>query len=98
MGWANLNQSLNRVAFARLGSVSISAGAVTGLGFLSKNSELVLGGQAVIIDYLLKCLTSEFGGLSYGDTIQVAGTSYKVEQQPMQIEDGLFCIIPLFLA
>jgi len=98
MGWAALNQFMNRVALARLGSVTVTAYPVTGQGFLSQNSEMVLGGQVVIIDYSLKCKTVDFGGLKYGDTLQIDGTTYKVEHQPLRVEDGLFCVIPLVLA
>ena len=48
MGWATLSAAANRVAFDRLGSVSVVAGAVTGQGFLMQNSELILGGELTI--------------------------------------------------
>jgi hypothetical protein len=95
MSWATLSAAANRVAFDRLGSVSVVAGAVPGQGFLKLNSEVVLGGQAVDVDYLLEVLTAEFGNLSYGDLITVDGVAYKVEHQPMRFDDGTFCRVPL---
>ena len=98
MGWATLSAAANRVAFDRLGSVSVVAGAVSGKGFLSQNSEMILGGELTIIDYLLTVPTSTFGGLGYGDAITVDGISYKVETQPQRFDDGTFCRVPLVKA
>jgi hypothetical protein len=95
MGWATLSASVNRVAFDRLGSVSVVAGAVSGEGFLSQNSEMILGGEITIIDYLLTVTTALFGGLSYGDLVTVDSTSYKCETQPQRFDDGTFCRVPL---
>jgi len=95
MGWVTLSAAANRVAFDRLGSVSVVAGAVTGQGFLSQNSEMILGGEITIIDYLLTVPTALFGGLTYGDAITVDDTSYRVETQPQRFDDGSFCRVPL---
>jgi hypothetical protein len=98
MGWGTLSAAANRVAFDRLGSVSVVAGAVSGQGFLAQNSEMILGGEITIIDYLLTVPTATFGSLSYGDTITVDGASYKVETQPQRFDDGTFCRVPLMRA
>ena len=95
MGWATLSAAANRVAFDRLGSVSVVAGAVSGQGFLKLNSEVILGGEVTVIDYLLEVLTAEFGNLSYGQAITVDGVSYKVEMQPQRFDTGMWCRIPL---
>lgn len=95
MSWATLSASTNRVAFARLGSSVVTAGAVTGSGFLAINSELVVNNDVVMIDYLLTILTNQFGSLAYGDTIAIDGVFYKVEHEPMRFEDGTFSKIPL---
>ena len=95
MSWATLSASANRVAFARLGSNVVTAGVVTGSGFLAVNSELVINNEVVIIDYLLTILTSEFGNLVYGDTITVDSDSFKVEHEPMPKASGTFSWIPL---
>ena len=95
MGWARLEASANRVALDRLGSVGVVAGAASGRGFLKLNSEVILGGEVTVIDYMLEALTAEFGSLGYGQTITVGGESYKVEMQPHRIDPGTWCRIPL---
>jgi hypothetical protein len=75
--------------------VPVSAGAVSGVGILDQNSEMILGGEITIIDYLLTVPTALFGSLGYGQAITVDGTSYKVETQPQRFDDGTFCRIPL---
>ena len=75
--------------------VPVVAGAVSGVGILDQNSELILGGEITIIDYLLTVPTATFGSLSYGDAITVDGASYKVETQPQRFDDGTFCRVPL---
>lgn len=75
--------------------VPVTAGAVSGVGILDLNSELILGGEINIIDYLLTVPTATFGSLGYGDAITVDGTSYKVETSPMRFDDGTFCRVAL---
>lgn len=75
--------------------VPVTAGAVSGLGILDLNSELILGGEINIIDYMLTVPTATFGSLSYGDAITVDGVSYKVETSPMRFDDGTFCRVAL---
>jgi hypothetical protein len=98
MGWARLEASANRVAFARLGSVSVVAGAASGRGFLKMNSEVILGGEVTVVDYMLEALTADFGNLAYGQAITVGGESYKVEMQPQRVDTGMWCRIPLIKA
>ena len=95
MSWATLSAAANRVAYDRLGSVSVIAGAVTGRGFLKQNSEMLLGDQILSIEYALTVLTSAFGALTYGDYIIVDGVSYSIKHQPMRLDDGEFCVVPL---
>jgi hypothetical protein len=97
MGWASLSAAANRVAFDRLGSVSVTAGAASGRGFLKQNSEMLLGGEVISIDYALTCETSIFGSLAYGDLVTVDGTKYEVRYEPMRQDDGTFCVVPLAL-
>ena len=95
MGWATLSAAANRVAYDRLGSVSVIAGAVTGRGFLKMNSEVLLGDAIVSIEYALSVETSIFGALTYGDSVIVDGSSYEVRHEPMRQDDGTFCLVPL---
>jgi hypothetical protein len=75
--------------------VPVVAGAVSGVGILDLNSELILGGEINVIDYLLTVPTATFGNLSYGSTVIVDGQSYKAETAPMRFDDGAFCRVAL---
>jgi hypothetical protein len=75
--------------------VPVTSGVVSGAGILDQNSEVVLGGEATMIDYLLTVRTDQFGSLGYGDLVSVDGVSYKVEMQPQRFDDGAFCRVPL---
>jgi hypothetical protein len=75
--------------------VSVAAGAVSGLGILDQNSEMLLNGDVVSVDYALTCQVSLFGGLGYGSAITVDGTRYEVRHEPMRQDDGTFCVVPL---
>lgn len=75
--------------------LSVTAGAVSGIGILDQNSELTLSGQVVMIDYALTCRTALFGLLQYGAAITVDGEPYKVIHEPLRLADGVFCVIPL---
>jgi hypothetical protein len=75
--------------------VPVTAGAVSGLGMLDQNSEMILAGEITIIDYLLTVPTATFGSLTYGDLVTVDGTSYTCETQPQRFDDGSFCRVPL---
>jgi hypothetical protein len=65
------------------------------VGILDVNSELILGGEINIVDYLLTVKTALFGNLGYGSTLVVDGQTYKAETAPMSFDDGLLCRIPL---
>ncbi len=75
--------------------VSVTAGAVSGIGILDQNSEIILQGQVVIADYTLTCKTSQYGNLRYGDTLTAGGQAYKVIHEPLRFADGRFCVVPL---
>lgn len=75
--------------------VSATAGAVSGIGHLDVNSELILNGQVVMIDYALTCRTDLFGSLTFGSSMTVNGVGYKVIHEPLRIADGVFCVVPL---
>ena len=75
--------------------VSIKAGAISGMGILDINADVVLGGQVVNFDYALTCRADLFGQLSYLSNISVNGVYYEVKNEPISIDDGSFVIIPL---
>lgn len=75
--------------------VSVTAGAVSGIGILDQNSELILQGQVVMVDHALTCKTDLFGTLQYGSQLTVADQLFKVIHEPLRFADGRFCIVPL---
>jgi hypothetical protein len=75
--------------------VPVTAGAVSGVGILDKNAELIINGEIDVVDYLLIVSTALFGNLGYGSTLVVDGQTYKAERVPGEFDDGVFCRIPL---
>ena len=74
--------------------VSVTAGAVSGVGILDMPGELVADGMIITTDYSLRCEASKFGTLAYGVSITVNGAAYTVRENRL-IEDGVFCVITL---
>jgi hypothetical protein len=74
--------------------VSVTAGAISGIGILDMPGELVADGMIISTDYSLRCEASKFGGLIYGAAITVDGNSYEVRENRL-IEDGAFCLATL---
>lgn len=95
MPWASLVSRTRTTAHRLLGGVSVTAGAVSGSGQLDQNSELVMSGQVVSVDYALSCSTALFGSLQYGEVVTVNGVAYRVQHEPLRIGDGTDCIVPL---
>jgi hypothetical protein len=95
MPWASLVSKTRTTAHRLLGGVSVTAGAVSGTGQLDVNSELLMSGQIVSVDYALSCATALFGLLQYDDLITVDGGTYRVQHEPLRIGDGADCIVPL---
>lgn len=95
MGWAALSAAANRVAFSRLGGVSVIAGAASGMGILNRNAELVSDGNVISVEYHLTVETARFSGLQYGDPITVGDELFLVRQGPMVIGDGTDCFLLL---
>jgi hypothetical protein len=69
--------------------VSVSAGAVTGVGILDMPSQIVADGMVLTTDYRLTVKTADFGGLIYGNTITVDGAVYTI-REAMKVDDGKF--------
>ena len=74
--------------------VSVTAGAISGLGILDMPSQVVADGMVLTTDYRVICKTADFGGLKYGDSITVDGVSYQVRENQF-IDDGKMCEIYL---
>ena len=75
--------------------VSVTAGAVSGLGILDAPGEYALGSEMVITDYALRCEAANFGSLRHGAAITVDSTSYTVKEPPLLLDDGVFCLLLL---
>ena len=95
MGWATLSASADRVARARLGGVSVTAGAVSGVGILNKGAVLELDDRRSVNVYELNVPTALFGSLLHDDTITVDGESYRVRYEPERLGGGENCLIYL---
>lgn len=95
MNWAAMSATADRLALNYLGSVPVTSGILSGRGFLSQNSELVLDGQVVLIDFLLRVLAATFGNLDYGDIVVVEGREFTVLHKPMRRADGVWVDVPL---
>lgn len=67
--------------------VTVTSGAVTGLGILDMPSQVLAGEVVLSTDYTLTARASDFGSLKYGDAITVAGTAYTV-RETQYIDDG----------
>jgi hypothetical protein len=74
--------------------VSVTAGAVSGLGLLDMPGQLVADGMIITTDYSLRCEASKFGSLAYGASITVNSLTYTVRENRL-IDDGTFCEITL---
>ena len=74
--------------------VTVTSGAISGIGILDMPGELVADGMIITTDYSLRCEASKFGALAYGASITVDGTAYTIRENRL-IEDGVFCEITL---
>lgn len=74
--------------------VSVTAGAVSGVGILDMPGELVADGMIITTDYSIRCETSKFGTLAYGASVTVNSVAYTVREN-LPIDDGVFCRITL---
>jgi len=96
MGWAALSASVDRVARARLGGVSVTAGATTFVGgILNRSQEVTAEGHISGDVYELNVPTALFGGLLFGDPITVNGQSFTVRYQPQPLGGGENCLVYL---
>lgn len=74
--------------------VSVTAGAVSGVGILDMPGELVADGMIITTDYSIRCEASKFGTLAYGTSVTVNSVAYTVREN-LPIDDGVFCRITL---
>lgn len=74
--------------------VTVSSGAVSGVGILDMPGEAILDGMVISTDYRIRCLASEFGALAWGAAITVDSVAYTVREVRL-VDDGVFCEITL---
>ena len=74
--------------------VSVTAGAVSGLGILNMPTQIVANGVVLSTDYVLTCRADQFGGLIYGAPVNVGGIGYSVRETRL-LDDGQFCEVAL---
>ena len=95
MSWASRHNLLARSVNRNLGGVPVTWGAVSSVGILEENSQLIMGDQVISIEYALHNLpTAQFGNLMYGDELTVGGVVYQVRDL-MRVGDGAFCMASL---
>ena len=96
MSWASRHNLLARAVNRNLGGVPVNWGAVSGEALLEQNTEMVLDGQVLSVEYALHNLRADlFGGMNYGDAVTVAGEIYEVRHAPLLVGDGRFCVVML---
>lgn len=74
--------------------VTVTSGAISGVGILDMPTEVMLSDMVLSTDYTLRCQASLFGELAYGASITVDGTAYTV-REVRKVDDGVFCDISL---
>ena len=84
----------NLDAFLADFGVSVTTGAVSGLGILDMPMEVLAGDQVLSTDYTLTTKAADFGDLQYGSEVNVNGVPYTVRETRL-IDDGSFCQIGL---
>jgi hypothetical protein len=95
MGWASRHQLLARAVNRHLGGVPVTWGAVSAEAIFEKNSEIVLSGNSIVVEYVLHNLPSSlFGEIKYDDIVTVDGETFKV-LEPMVIGDGAYMMLSL---
>lgn len=69
--------------------VTVTAGAVTGLGIFDMPSEIVADGVVLTTDYKVTARSSDFGNLLHGSQVNVNGAAYTVRNVQF-MDDGQF--------
>ena len=79
--------------FLGMDAKPVTAGAISGKGYLDQNVEVIFDGAVAVIDYVLTAPTAILGSLGYGQSVTVAGLNYKTLRQLNN--DGDFCRLEL---
>lgn len=90
--------------FEAVGGVPITAGAISGVGVYKKDHQMIFEDNLMILEHAVRATTDQFGHLDYGDSLVVFdangsnGVTFKVDKKPMQINDGMVCMIGLVMS
>ena len=82
-------------AFLLEGGQVVTVRGVEGRGVLSRQSELILDGEAVFVGESLLALFELLQGVAYGDMVTVGAATYRAAHDPLPSADGLFGRLPL---
>jgi hypothetical protein len=74
---------------------SVTAGAVVGLGWMDRDSQVIRNDQVISVEYALTVRTDLFGALTYGAQVAHKGSTYKLLHEPLKQADGRFCVMVL---
>lgn len=67
----------------------------TGMGILDQNSELVLDGQMVMVDFVLTTPAAVGAQLDYGDLVTIDGRGFSVTHKALRFSDGQWVSVPV---
>ena len=95
MDWARLSATADRLALDFMGSVEVVTPWSSGRGFLDQNSELVLEGQVVMVDYVLKAQAAVAAQLDYGDQVTIGGRGFSVTHKALRYSEGAWVTVPV---
>ena len=70
-------------------------GAVSGVGVLSRNTQILLDDQLVYEGDSILSTMALCGQLGYGSTLTLDGVAYVVQSEPYRSGDGITCRVPV---
>lgn len=81
------------IFFADFG-VTVTSGAVSGMGILDMPGEVIVNNTVLSTDYSVTIRTADFGNLLYGASVVVDGLNYEV-RDCLPVADGAFSVLVL---
>ena len=83
------------VFFDDFSAVPVVANGITGSGIFDDAGDLILDDRRTNENPVIRVLSSQFRNLIHGNSITVDGAAYTVREEPMPIDDGVFCLVML---
>ena len=68
--------------------VTVTSGAISGVGILDAPDDEILDGMVIARGYMLTAQASEFGGVQDGDALTIDGDDYTATSDARTIDDG----------